>query len=156
MSDKLTPGDTPPTFTLRDAYGEPVSLDEFRGRNLVVYFYPKAETPGCTTQACDFRDNLASLQAAGYTVVGISPDEPEELDAFSSNHGLTFPLLSDSDNAVASAWGAYGEKETRGEKTIGVIRSTVVLDHEGLVQLAEYGVEAKGHVAKLREQLSVA
>lgn len=156
MTDKLTAGDTPEPFTLQDAYGEPVSLSEFRGRNLVVYFYPKAETPGCTTQACDFRDNLASLQSAGYSVVGVSPDTPEELAAFSSNHGLTFPLLSDADHSMSEAWGAYGEKEVNGKTITGIIRSTVVIGADGTVQLAEYGVDAKGHVARLRAELGVA
>ncbi|WP_026536572.1 peroxiredoxin [Arthrobacter sp. H14] len=155
MNAQLAPGSEPSPFTLPDAYGEPVSLDEFRGRNVVVYFYPKAETPGCTTEACDFRDNLASIQASGYSVVGISPDAPNELAAFSRNHGLTFPLLSDADNAVATAWGAYGEKELNGKTVTGIIRSTVVVDPDGKVQLAEYGVDAKGHVAKLKTALGV-
>lgn len=152
----LTAGAPAPTFALPDAYGQPVDLTEFRGRNVVVYFYPKAETPGCTTEACDFRDNLASLQGAGYSVVGISPDTPEELAAFSSNHGLSYPLLSDADNAVAKAWGAYGEKQVNGSAVTGIIRSTVVVDTEGTVQHAEYGVDAAGHVSRLREQLGVA
>ncbi|WP_028278939.1 peroxiredoxin [Arthrobacter sp. H5] len=156
MTEKLTPGDTPTAFNLPDAYGQPVSLAEFRGRNAVIYFYPKAETPGCTTEACDFRDNLASLQGAGYSVIGISPDTPEELASFSSNHGLAYPLLSDADNAIATAWGAYGEKQVNGSTVTGVIRSTVVVDPAGKVQLAEYGVNAKGHVARLREELGVA
>lgn len=156
MTEKLTPGDTPTAFNLPDAYGQPVSLAEFRGRNAVIYFYPKAETPGCTTEACDFRDNLASLQGAGYSVIGISPDTPEELASFSSNHGLAYPLLSDADNAVATAWGAYGEKQVNGSTVTGVIRTTVVVDPAGKVHMAEYGVAAKGHVARLREDLGVA
>lgn len=155
MNARLIPGDEPAPFTLPDAYNEPVSLNEFRGRNVVIYFYPKAETPGCTTEACDFRDNLASIQDSGYSVMGISPDSPEELGNFSSNHGLTFPLLSDADNAVATAWGAYGEKEVNGKTVTGIIRSTIVVDSEGKVQLAEYGVDAKGHVAKLKTALGV-
>jgi thioredoxin-dependent peroxiredoxin len=156
MSNQLAVGDPAPTFTLTDADGLPVSLSEFKDRSVVVYFYPKAETPGCTTEACDFRDNLASLQGAGFSVVGISPDTPEELAAFSSNHGLAFPLLSDADNAVATAWGAYGEKERNGETVTGIIRSTVVVAPDGTVQHAEYGVDAQGHVARLRETLNVA
>ena len=156
MSNQLAVGDPAPSFTLPDADGQPVSLAEFRDRSVVVYFYPKAETPGCTTEACDFRDNLASLQGAGFSVVGVSPDTPDELASFTSNHGLAFPLLSDADNEVATAWGAYGEKQFRGETVIGIIRSTVVVGPDGTVQHAEYGVDAKGHVARLREQLSVA
>ncbi|NJC23895.1 peroxiredoxin Q/BCP [Arthrobacter pigmenti] len=152
----LATGDTAPSFTLPDAYGQPMSLSEFRGRSVVVYFYPKAETPGCTTEACDFRDNLASLQGAGFSVIGISPDTPGELASFSSNHGLPYPLLSDADNAVAKAWGAYGEKQVNGSTVVGIIRSTVVVDPDGNVQQAEYGVDAKGHVSRLREQLGVA
>ncbi|GAB3535671.1 thioredoxin-dependent thiol peroxidase [Arthrobacter tecti] len=151
----LATGDTAPSFTLPDAYGQPVSLSEFRGRSVVVYFYPKVETPGCTTEACDFRDNLASLQGAGFSVIGISPDTPDELASFSSNHGLAYPLLSDADNAVAKAWGAYGEKQVNGSTVVGIIRSTVVVDPDGNVQQAEYGVDAKGHVTRLREQLGV-
>lgn len=156
MSNQLSVGNPAPSFTLPDSEGQPVSLEEFRGRSVVVYFYPKAETPGCTTEACDFRDNLASLQGAGFTVIGISPDTPEELAAFSSNHGLAYPLLSDPDNAVANQWGAYGERERNGQVTTGIIRSTVVVDPDGTVEHAEYGVDAKGHVARLREQLNVA
>lgn len=155
MSNQLSVGDPAPSFTLPDADGQPVSLAEFRGRSVVVYFYPKAETPGCTTQACDFRDNLASLQGAGYSVVGISPDTPEELASFTSNHGLAFPLLSDVGNSVSQAWGAYGERERNGQTVVGVIRSTIVVGPDGAVQHAEYGVDAKGHVARLRELLSV-
>lgn len=156
MTVQLRTGDTPESFSLPDAYGLPVTLAEFRGRSVVVYFYPKAETPGCTTEACDFRDSLSSLQGAGFTVIGISPDAPEELAAFSSNHGLTFPLLSDQDSVVASSWGAYGEKERNGETVTGIIRSTVVVDPAGKVRAAEYGVDAKGHVARLRSELGVA
>lgn len=154
MSNQLAVGDPAPSFTLPDADGQPVSLAEFRDRSVVVYFYPKAETPGCTTEACDFRDNLASLQGAGYSVVGVSPDTPDELASFTSNHGLAFPLLSDADNEVATTWGAYGEKQLKGETVVGIIRSTVVVGPDGTVQHAEYGVDAKGHVARLREQLS--
>lgn len=153
---QLAPGDVPPAFTLPDAYGEPVSLTEFRGRSVVVYFYPKAETPGCTTQACDFRDNLGWLQDAGYSIVGISPDSPGELASFSDNHGLAYPLLSDEDTAVARAWGAYGEKQVNGSTAVGIIRSTIVVGPDGTVQHAEYGVNAAGHVVRLREQLNLA
>jgi len=120
-----------------------------------VYFYPKAATPGCTTEACDFRDNLNSLQAAGFDVVGISPDEPEALQDFAEAESLTFPLLSDIDNEVAKAYGSFGEKEFNGKTFTGTLRSTVVVDPEGNVRLAEYNVDAKGHVARLRESLGV-
>lgn len=155
MSTQLSRGDVPETFSLPDAHDVPVSLDEYRGRSVIVYFYPKAETPGCTTEACEFRDNLASLQGAGYSVLGISPDDPDTLETFSSNHGLAFPLLSDEDNAVAKAWGAYGEQEFDGKTVTGVIRSTIALNPEGRVELAEYNVDPEGHVAELRSALGV-
>ncbi|MFK0239917.1 thioredoxin-dependent thiol peroxidase [Microbacterium sp. NPDC090281] len=151
----LAIGDTAPAFTLQDADGNATALADHRGRNVVVYFYPKAATPGCTTEACDFRDSLSSLAAAGYAVIGISPDAVEEIRAFADAEGLTFPLLADSEAAVAKAWGAWGEK-TIGDRTFdGVIRSTFVLDGEGVVQRAEYGVDAEGHVARLRAELDV-
>jgi len=152
---QLTAGDTAPAFTLADADGNRVSLADYAGRNVVVYFYPKAATPGCTTEACDFRDNLSSLDAAGYAVIGISPDSVEEIRAFADAEALTFPLLADPDAAVAKAWGVWGEK-TIGDRTFdGVIRSTFVLDGDGVVQRAEYGVDADGHVARLRAELGV-
>lgn len=153
MSAQLSTGDTAPTFNLSDAEGVPVGLDEYRGRSVVVYFYPKAETPGCTAEACDFRDNLESLQGAGFSVVGISSDSVEDLASFSANHALTFPLLSDTGSSTAKAWGAYGDKEINGKKMTGTLRSTVVVDPDGKVQLAEYNVDAKGHVADLRSKL---
>ncbi|WP_211236572.1 peroxiredoxin [Arthrobacter castelli] len=155
MSTQLSPGDVPESFSLPDAHGVPVDLDEYRGRSVVVYFYPKAETPGCTTEACDFRDNLASLQGAGYSVLGISPDDPDSLESFSSNHGLAFPLLSDEDFAVSKAWGAYGDKEFNGQTFTGTIRSTVVLNSDGKVEFAQYNVNAEGHVAELKSALGV-
>jgi len=122
---------------------------------VVVYFYPKAATPGCTTEACDFRDSLSALDAAGYAVIGVSPDSIDEIRSFAEAEHLTFPLLADSDATVAKAWGAWGEK-TVGERTFdGVIRSTFVLDGDGIVQRAEYGVDAEGHVARLRTELGV-
>jgi len=155
MTTRLAPGDTAPAFALDDADGARVSLEDYRGRNVVVYFYPKAATPGCTTEACDFRDNLSSLDAAGYSVIGVSPDEVADIRAFSEAEGLTFPLLADTDAAVARAWGVWGEK-TVGDRTFdGVIRSTFVLDGDGVVQRAEYGVDATGHVARLRTELGV-
>ena len=155
MTDKLTPGVTAPDFALADAEGRTIALSDYRGRNVVVYFYPKAATPGCTTEACDFRDSLSALDAAGYAVIGVSPDSIDEIRSFAEAEHLTFPLLADSDAAVAKAWGVWGEK-TVGERTFdGVIRSTFVLDVDGVVQRAEYGVDADGHVARLRTELGV-
>jgi len=152
---QLEPGQPAPDFTLTAADGSSVSRSDLRGRKVIVYFYPAAMTPGCTKQACDFRDSLASLQAAGYAVVGVSPDEPAKLATFVQRDALTFPLLSDPDHAVLEAWGAWGEKSLYGRKVTGVIRSTVVLDGDGVVQLARYNVKATGHVASLRKALDV-
>ena len=152
---RLSPGDPAPDFRLPDADGTPVALQGLRGRKVVLYIYPAASTPGCTTQACDFRDSLSSLQAAGYEVVGLSPDPPEELARFRDAEGLTFPLLSDPSKHVLTAYGAYGEKSMYGKTVTGVIRSTFVLDEQGVVASASYGVKAKGHVAKLRRDLGV-
>ena len=144
-----------PAFELLDQDGNTVKLADFAGKNVIVYFYPAASTPGCTTQACDFRDNLNSLQAAGYAVVGISPDEPKKLKKFVDNEGLTFPLLSDPDNAVQTAYGAYGEKSMYGKTYMGTIRSTFVVDGAGKIAKAMYNVKATGHVAKLRGELGL-
>lgn len=152
---RLSPGDPAPDFTLPDADGNPVALSGLRGRKVVLYAYPAASTPGCTTQACDFRDNLASLQAQGYEVVGLSPDTTAELADFRDAEGLTFPLLSDPDRAVLTAYGAYGEKSLYGKTVVGVIRSTFVLDEQGIVTAASYAVKAKGHVATLRRDLGL-
>ena len=152
---RFEPGDTAPDFTLPDAQGNDVSLSDFRGSRVVVYFYPAAMTPGCTTQACDFRDSLDALTAQGITVLGVSPDKPEKLAQFAERDGLTFPLLSDADKSVMTAWGAFGEKKNYGKVVQGVIRSTVVVDGEGTVELAQYNVRAKGHVARLRTQLGI-
>jgi peroxiredoxin Q/BCP len=156
MTERLTAGDPAPDFTLEDADGKPVSLSELRGRRVIVYFYPAASTPGCTTQACDFRDNLASFAAEGFAVLGISPDKPAKLAKFRDKQSLSFPLLSDPDKQVLSAYGAYGEKKLYGKTMVGVIRSTFVIDDEGVVELAQYGVKATGHVAKLRRDLGLA
>ena len=152
---RLSPGDPAPDFTLPDADGKDVSLRDLRGRKVVLYAYPAASTPGCTTQACDFRDSLASLQAAGYEVLGLSPDPPSKLARFRDAEALTFPLLSDPAKQVLTAYGAYGEKSLYGKTVQGVIRSTFVLDEQGVVERASYGVKAKGHVAKLRRELGV-
>ncbi|MBF6243626.1 thioredoxin-dependent thiol peroxidase [Nocardia elegans] len=152
---KLGPGDPAPDFTLPDADGKPVSLADYRGRKVIVYFYPAASTPGCTKQACDFRDNLTELNEAGLDVIGISPDKPTKLAKFRDNEKLTFPLLSDPDREVLQAWGAYGEKTMYGKRITGVIRSTFLVNERGVIQVAQYNVRATGHVAKLRRDLSV-
>jgi peroxiredoxin Q/BCP len=154
MTDKrLAPGDQAPDFTLPDADGTPVSLSSYRGRRVIVYFYPAAMTPGCTTEACDFRDNLAELNGAGVAVLGISPDQPARLAAFREKEKLNFPLLSDPDHQVLQAYGAYGEKKLYGKTTVGVIRSTFVVGADGRIEQARYGVKATGHVARLRADI---
>ena len=155
MTTRLTPGDTAPDFTLPDADGKPVSLADYRGRRVVVYFYPAASTPGCTKQACDFRDSLAELNGAGLDVLGISPDKPAKLAKFRDKEELTFPLLADPDKDVLNAWGVFGEKQMYGKTVTGVIRSTFVIDPDGKVEVAQYNVRATGHVAKLRKDLKV-
>lgn len=155
MAERLNPGDAAPDFTLKNAAGADVSLSDYRGRNTIVYFYPAAATPGCTTQACDFRDSLASLQSAGYEVLGISPDPVGKLASFAEKEGLTFPLLSDETHAVAEAYAAWGEKKNYGRTYEGLIRSTIVVDPDGKVALAQYNVRATGHVAKLRRDLQL-
>jgi len=152
---RLSPGDPAPDFALPDADGKEVSLRDFRGRKVVVYFYPAAMTAGCTTQACDFRDNLSSLAAAGYAVVGISPDKPEKLAKFRDRDAVNFPLLSDEDRSTLEAYGAYGEKTMYGKTVTGVLRSTFVIDDAGRVESAQYNVKATGHVAKLRRELGI-
>lgn len=151
----LQTGDTAPDFTLVDQDGHSVSLQDLRGQKVVVYFYPAAMTPGCTTQACDFRDSIGALAGAGYTVVGISRDAPEKLREFRERDHLTFPLLSDPDHAVHDAYGAWGEKMNYGKKIEGVLRSTFVIDEAGLITHAQYNVKATGHVARLRTTLGV-
>ncbi|MCV7391448.1 peroxiredoxin [Mycobacterium vulneris] len=152
---RLEVGDTAPAFSLPDADGNVVKLSDYKGRKVIVYFYPAASTPGCTKQACDFRDSLAELNDAGLDVVGISPDKPEKLAKFRDKEGLTFPLLSDPDRAVLTAWGAFGEKTMYGKTVQGVIRSTFLVDEKGKIAVAQYNVRATGHVAKLRRDLSV-
>lgn len=155
MANTLTVGQQAPDFSLQDANGRTHSKADLTGKRFILYFYPKAATPGCTTEACDFRDNLASLTAAGFEVLGVSPDGPEALQAFAADESLTFPLLSDPDAAVAKAYGSYGEK-TIGDRTVeGTLRSTFVVDESGALSLAEYNVSADGHVRRLRENLDV-
>jgi thioredoxin-dependent peroxiredoxin len=152
---RLETGDPAPEFTLPDADGNEVSLSGFRGRRVIVYFYPAASTPGCTKEACDFRDNLAELDSRDFVVLGVSPDKPAKLAKFREAQSLTFPLLSDPDRSVLEAYGAYGEKKLYGKTTTGVIRSTVIIDPDGKVQTAMYNVRATGHVAKLMRDLPV-
>lgn len=152
---RIEPGTTAPAFTLPAAGGSTISLADYAGQQVILYFYPKASTPGCTTQACDFRDSLESLAAHGYTVLGVSPDPVAALDRFAAKENLPFPLLSDEDHAVAEAYGAWGEKKNYGKTYIGLIRSTIVIDADGTIALAQYNVRAKGHVAKLRRDLGI-
>jgi peroxiredoxin Q/BCP len=153
---RLSPGDAAPDFTLAADDGSTVSLSDLRGRKVIVYFYPAAMTPGCTKQACDFTDSLSSLQAAGYEVLGISPDKPEKLAKFRERDALTITLLSDPDKAVLEAYGAFGEKKMYGKVMQGVIRSTFVVDEDGKIEVAQYNVKATGHVAKLQRDLGLA
>ena len=150
---RLSAGDAAPDFTLPDADGHQVSLASLRGQRVIIYFYPAAMTPGCTKQACDFRDSKSDLSDAGYAVLGISPDSPAKLAAFRDREGLTFPLLSDPDRGVLQAYGAYGQKMLYGKTSVGVIRSTFVVSADGKIERAYYGVKATGHVARLRKDL---
>jgi peroxiredoxin Q/BCP len=155
MTARLEPGDDAPDFDLADDAGSRLRLADLRGQRVVLYAYPAAMTPGCTKQACDFRDSLDALAAAGITVVGISPDSPEKLARFRAEQGLTFALVSDPDRSVLTAYGAFGEKSLYGRTVVGVIRSTFVIDAEGRIERALYNVKATGHVAKLRRELGV-
>jgi peroxiredoxin Q/BCP len=155
MTTRLQPGDPAPDFTLPTDTGETVTLSDLRGGRVIVYFYPAALTPGCTTQACDFSDNLDALKAEGYTVLGISPDQPEKLATFREKEGLTITLLSDVDKEALLAYGAFGEKKLYGKVVEGVLRSTFVVDPDGTIEVAQYNVKATGHVAKLRRDLGL-
>ncbi|MBZ9643790.1 MULTISPECIES: thioredoxin-dependent thiol peroxidase [unclassified Streptomyces] len=155
MSERLQPGDVAPAFTLPDADGNEVSLSDHKGRKVIVYFYPAALTPGCTKQACDFTDNLDVLAAAGYDVIGISPDKPEKLAKFREKESLKVTLAGDPDKTVIEAYGAYGEKKNYGKTYMGVIRSTIVVDEQGKVERALYNVRATGHVAKIIKDLGI-
>ncbi|SOC52627.1 thioredoxin-dependent thiol peroxidase [Ornithinimicrobium cerasi] len=152
---RLEPGQPAPAFTLPDAQGREVSLSDFAGRKLIIYVYPAAMTPGCTTQACDFRDNEAVFTREGYAVVGVSPDAPARLAQFAEKESLPFPLLSDESTQMLTAYGAYGEKQNYGKTVVGVIRSTFVVDEQGVLEVAKYNVKATGHVASLAKQLGV-
>jgi peroxiredoxin Q/BCP len=153
--ERLAPGDPAPDFTLPDAEGNEVSLSGLRGQQVIIYFYPAAMTPGCTKQACDFRDSRSDLSDAGFTVLGISPDSPAKLAKFRDKEGLTFPLLSDPSREVLKAYGAFGQKMMYGKTTVGVIRSTFVVGADGKIEQAYYGVKATGHVARLRKDLGI-
>lgn len=155
MTERLQPGDTAPAFTLPDADGNPVSLADHAGRKVIVYFYPAALTPGCTKQACDFTDNLDLLAAAGYDVIGVSPDKPEKLAKFREKESLKVTLVGDPDKKVLEAYAAFGEKKLYGKTVTGVIRSTVIVGPDGKVEQAFYNVKATGHVAKLIKDLKV-
>jgi peroxiredoxin Q/BCP len=152
---RLEPGDQAPDFALADDSGQTVKLSDLRGKKVIVYFYPAAMTPGCTTQACDFTASMTDIRASGYTVIGISPDKPERLAKFRAQGGLTFPLLADPAKQTLTAYGAYGEKQLYGKTVVGVIRSTFVIDENGKVERAMYGVRAKGHVSKLKKELNI-
>ncbi|MCB0890009.1 MAG: thioredoxin-dependent thiol peroxidase, partial [Nocardioidaceae bacterium] len=141
---RLSPGDAAPDFTLPTDTGETISLTDLRGQKVIVYFYPAAMTPGCTKQACDFTDSLESLAAAGYAVIGISPDKPEKLSRFRERDGLTLALASDADRSVMKQYAAFGEKKLYGKVVEGVIRSTFVIDEDGKIELAQYNVKATG------------
>ena len=154
-SVKLEAGQTAPAFTLTDQDGSPVSLGDYAGDRVIVYFYPAASTPGCTTEACDFRDNINSLKSAGYVVLGVSKDGAPALKKFQTEQGLNFPLLSDPDLAVHNAYGAYGEKSLYGKTVTGTIRSTFAVDESGAITLPLYNVKATGHVASLRKKLGI-
>jgi peroxiredoxin Q/BCP len=152
---RLSPGDPAPDFTLPDADGNQVALSAHRGRRVIVYCYPAALTPGCTTQAVDFTEAAGDLAQAGLDIIGISPDEPEKLLKFREQESLRITLVSDPDKAVLKAYGAYGPKKLYGKEVVGVIRSTFIVDAEGRIESAAYNVKATGHVAKLRRELGL-
>ncbi|HEX6870025.1 MAG TPA: thioredoxin-dependent thiol peroxidase [Micromonosporaceae bacterium] len=154
-TSRLSPGDPAPAFTLPTDTGTTLSLADLKGKRVILFAYPAAMTPGCTTEACDFRDSLSALTAAGYQIVGISPDKPEKLAKFRDKEALTYPLVSDEDKSVLTAFGAYGEKLNYGRRIMGVIRSTFVIDPKGKIEKAFYNIKATGHVAKLRRELGL-
>jgi thioredoxin-dependent peroxiredoxin len=150
----LSAGDPAPPFALSDQRGDTVRLEDFRGRKLLVYFYPKADTPGCTTQSCDVRDHRQELAALGVDVVGISPDGPEDQLAFDRKFSLGFPLLADADHAVADAWGTWGEKKNYGKTYMGIVRSSFLIDEEGRIERAWYNVKPEETVPNANEALT--
>jgi peroxiredoxin Q/BCP len=150
---KLEAGAQAPAFTLPDQDGNPVSLDDFKGTRVLVYFYPGDDTPGCTKEACQFNDNLAGFQAAGVPVIGVSPDDDASHRRFRNKYGLAFPLLTDADHAVMDAWGAWGEKTRYGRTSVGVLRSTFLVDEQGRIQRAWHNVKADGHAAAVLSEL---
>ena len=152
---RLAPGDRAPAFSLKDDEGNTVRLSDLKGQKVIVYFYPAAMTPGCTTQACDFTAAMTGFTMAGYTVLGISPDSPEKLAKFRHEGALNFTLLSDPSKATMEKYGAFGEKQLYGKTVVGVIRSTFVIDEKGRIEQAQYNVKAKGHVAKLARELEI-
>ena len=152
---RLAPGDRAPAFSLKDDAGQTVKLSDFKGSKVIVYFYPAAMTPGCTTQACDFTAAMTDFTTAGYTVLGISPDKPEKLARFRSEGALNFTLLSDPTKSTMEKYGAFGEKQLYGKTVVGVIRSTFVINEKGVIEQAQYNVKAKGHVAKLARELQI-
>jgi len=156
VTASIAEGSLAPDFSLADKDGKSHSLSDYRGSKVILYFYPAASTPGCTTQACDFRDNMGSLQAAGYVVLGVSKDKLIALQKFAQNENLSFPLLSDEDLSVHHAYGTYGEKSMYGKTVMGVIRSTFVIDEDGMVLHALYNVKASGHIEMLRKKLNLA
>ena len=156
QTPRLEVGDRAPAFSLPDADGNTVKLSDYKGRRVIVYFYPAASTPGCTKQACDFRDSLSELNSAGLDVIGISPDKPAKLAKFRDDQKLTFPLLSDPDREVLTAWGAYGEKSMYGKTVLGVIRSTFVVDEKGKIAEAQYNVKAAHTTTKIQKILAAA
>ena len=156
VAEKLATGKQAPSFVLPSQDGETIDLSALRGSKVIIYFYPAASTPGCTTQACDFRDNLGVFQKAGYVVLGISKDTLEALQKFAHEENLDFPLLRDPDLAVHRAYGAFGEKSMYGKTVMGVIRSTFVVDENGVLEHALYNVKATGHVEMLRKKLNLA
>lgn len=153
MTRHLEVGQPAPDFSLQDARGTTYAKGDYAGRKVILYFYPKAATPGCTTEACDFRDNLSSLAAAGFTVIGVSPDDAEALQAFTDDQHLTFPLLSDPGSETAKEYGTFGEKTFNGNTFEGTLRSTFVIDESGTLSGIEYDVAAEGHVRRLRDEL---
>ncbi|WP_106848400.1 thioredoxin-dependent thiol peroxidase [Blastococcus sp. Marseille-P5729] len=158
MTEKVTlePGDTAPDFTLTDDAGNEVSLADLVGSQVIVYFYPAAMTPGCTKQACDFTTSYDDLTSAGFKIIGISPDKPEKLARFRAKENLAITLLSDPDKKVAESYGAYGEKKMYGKTSVGIIRSTFVIDAHGKIAQAQYNVKATGHVERLVKTLNLA